>query len=104
MNDLPEGFKMTELGALPEEWDVVMLGDVTEFSRKPRSLNINKCKKIPFIPMEYIPDEKIYISKYDLKHQGEIKETFYYLLEWVRKTTEDTEKTATLCALRVLCG
>nr|QNO46158.1 hypothetical protein LJAJCFKK_00009 [Methanosarcinales archaeon ANME-2c ERB4] len=67
MNSLPDGFKMTELGALPEGWDVVMLGAVTEFSRKPRSLNINKCKKIPFIPMEYIPDEKIYISKYDLK-------------------------------------
>ncbi len=31
----------------------------------------------------------------------------YYLREWFRKTTEkteDTEKTATLCALRVLCG
>lgn len=79
MNDLPDGFKMTELGALPEEWGVVMLGTVTEFSRKPRSLNINKCKKIPFIPMAYIPDEKIYISKYDLKNQNEIKSgTFFY--------------------------
>ena len=79
MNDLPDGFKMTKLGALPEEWDVVMLGNATEFSRKPRSLNINKYKKIPFIPMEYIPDEKIYISKYDLKNQSEIKSgTFFY--------------------------
>jgi len=29
--DLPEGFKMTELGPLPEEWEVVRLGDVADF-------------------------------------------------------------------------
>lgn len=27
-NDVPEGFKMTELGPLPEKWDVTSLGDV----------------------------------------------------------------------------
>ena len=26
--DLPEGFKMTELGPLPEDWKVVKLGEV----------------------------------------------------------------------------
>lgn len=30
---LPNGFKMTELGPLPEEWEVVRLGDVAEFMR-----------------------------------------------------------------------
>ena len=29
-NVIPNGFKMTELGALPEEWDVVRLGDVAK--------------------------------------------------------------------------
>ncbi len=28
--DLPKGFKMTELGPLPEEWEVVQLGDIFE--------------------------------------------------------------------------
>ncbi|MDN5364440.1 MAG: type restriction enzyme subunit [Eubacteriales bacterium] len=28
--DLPAGFKMTELGPLPEEWEVVQLGDIFE--------------------------------------------------------------------------
>jgi len=28
--DLPEGYKMTELGPLPEEWRVVRLGDLRE--------------------------------------------------------------------------
>ena len=42
------------------------------------------------------------------KKNHEISETFYYFLEvGLRKTTErteDTEKKATLCALRVLRG
>ena len=29
-SDLPEGFKMTELGPLPEEWEVVGLGEVVQ--------------------------------------------------------------------------
>ena len=32
-SDLPEGFKMTELGPLPEEWEVVRLGEVAQFER-----------------------------------------------------------------------
>lgn len=31
VSDLPEGFKMTELGPLPEEWEVVRLGEVAKF-------------------------------------------------------------------------
>lgn len=32
LNQIPEGFKMTELGPLPEDWGVVRLGDVAEIS------------------------------------------------------------------------
>ena len=28
---LPQGYKMTELGPLPEEWEVVRLGEVAEY-------------------------------------------------------------------------
>lgn len=76
---MKQKFKQTELGELLEDWEVVRLGDVTEFSRKPRSLNISKHKKIPFIPMECIPDERSYISKYELKNQDGIKSgTFFF--------------------------
>jgi type I restriction enzyme S subunit len=30
MSEIPEGFKMTELGTLPEEWEVVRLWDVAD--------------------------------------------------------------------------
>lgn len=35
-NELPEGFKMTELGPLPEEWEVKRLGDVACFETGKR--------------------------------------------------------------------
>ncbi|GAW92771.1 restriction endonuclease subunit S [Calderihabitans maritimus] len=71
--------KETEIGTIPEHWEVVRLGKVFEFSRKPRSLDINKCHQIPFISMEYIPDEEVYLSKYDLKVREEIKSgTFFF--------------------------
>lgn len=47
---------MTEIGSLPEEWKIVRLGDVFEFSRKPRSLEISEDERIPFIPMDHISD------------------------------------------------
>ena len=31
--DLPEGYRMTDLGPLPEEWQVVRLGDVTKMKQ-----------------------------------------------------------------------
>jgi len=32
-NTPPQGYKMTELGALPEEWEVVRLGEVVEMKQ-----------------------------------------------------------------------
>jgi type I restriction enzyme S subunit len=76
--EIPNGFKMTELGPLPDEWEVVRLGDVFDFSKKPRSLNIEHNDLIPFIPMEYIPDDGIYSGKYDLKRPEEIKSGSFF--------------------------
>jgi len=36
VTDLPEGFKMTELGPLPEEWEVIRLGDGARFETGKR--------------------------------------------------------------------
>ena len=33
---MPQGYKMTELGPLPEEWDVVRLGEIIEIYDKNR--------------------------------------------------------------------
>ncbi|MEM3333727.1 MAG: restriction endonuclease subunit S [Thermoplasmata archaeon] len=55
-NDLPEGFKMTELGPLPKEWDVVRLGDVvnTKKGKKPEKLEEEwKENYLPYLTADY---------------------------------------------------
>jgi len=71
--------KETEIGMIPEDWEVVKLIDAFEFSRKPRDLSISKDDLIPFIPMEYIPDEKIFVNKYDSKKIEEIGSGTFFL-------------------------
>jgi len=70
--ELPEGFKMTELGPLPKEWEVVRVGDVFEFSRKPRNLQVSKDDLIPFIPMESISEESQSIKSWQQRKYSEI--------------------------------
>jgi type I restriction enzyme S subunit len=71
--------KETAIGTIPEDWEVVKLIDAFEFSRKPRDLSISKDDLIPFIPMEYIPDEKIFVNKYDSKKIEEIGSGTFFL-------------------------
>ncbi|MBF0506239.1 MAG: restriction endonuclease subunit S [Nitrospirae bacterium] len=67
-----EGFKMTEIGLLPEDWDTVKVGTVFEFSKKPRSLEIKNTEIIPFIPMEFISDDNKAIRGWQTKRFSEI--------------------------------
>jgi len=64
--------KETEIGLIPEEWEVVRLGDVFEFSRKPRSLSMDKNQKLPFIPMELISEDKKRVDGWQIKVFSEV--------------------------------
>lgn len=70
-------FKETEIGQIPKSWDVARLGDLVDFSKKPRDLNLNLFEKIPFITMEMIPIEKTYINDYLLKEPYKISSGVY---------------------------
>ena len=65
-------FKDTKLGPLPKEWEVVRLGDVFEFSKKPRNLKINNDDLVLFIPMELISEETQSIKSWEQKKYSEI--------------------------------
>jgi len=64
--------KETEIGKVPEEWEVVKLGEVFEFSKKPKNLKINDNDLIPFIPMEMISDTNQSIKYWEEKSYSEI--------------------------------
>ena len=68
--DVP--LKETEIGKVPEEWEVVKLGEVFEFSKKPKNLKINDNDLIPFIPMEMISDTNQSIKYWEEKSYSEI--------------------------------
>lgn len=56
INDIPEGFKMTELGPLPEEWEVVRMADIvtTVKGRKPANLTqVSEKDYSPYLTAEY---------------------------------------------------
>ena len=64
--------KETEIGPVPEDWEVVRLGDTFEFSKKPRNLKIKNDDFVPFIPMEMISETNKSIKSWEEKRYSEI--------------------------------
>jgi type I restriction enzyme S subunit len=63
--DLPTGFKMTELGPLPEEWEVVRLREVAEYMKAGGTPKTSEASfwsgKIPFVKVEDVAKPGIYL-------------------------------------------
>lgn len=57
--------KQTEIGPVPESWEVTKIGKMYDFTSKPRGLNIEL--PVPFIPMDFVPLNEVYIEKYELR-------------------------------------
>lgn len=57
--------KETEIGLVPESWEVVQIKDVYRFTSKPKGLKDSF--PVPFIPMEIVPLNEIYIKTYELR-------------------------------------
>ncbi len=74
----PNGFKQTEIGPIPEEWDVVRIVDTYKFTTKPRGLRFDDFKAIPFVPMDLVPQGKMYFTDHILKRPDEISSGTYF--------------------------
>jgi type I restriction enzyme S subunit len=74
--ELPEGFKMTELGPLPEEWEVVRLGEVFEIQQgkalSPRARAGER--KRPFLRTANVLWGRVDVSTLDEMHFDEEEE------------------------------
>ena len=75
--DLPEGYKETELGPLPEDWGISRLGEVVALSRKPRGLRFEDYDEVPFIPMELVPSDGKMRTRYATKPGATISSGVY---------------------------
>lgn len=69
--ELPEGFKMTELGLLPDDWQVVRLGTVSTIGNSKADPSLRKF--IPFIPMSLVPEDSPYITRWELRMPEDIR-------------------------------
>lgn len=77
-NTLPEGYRLTELGPLPEEWQVVRLGKVALFETGKREKGGAKSKgDIISIGCEHITDD----GRLNLSQPKYISRTFYNQLK-----------------------
>jgi type I restriction enzyme R subunit len=85
------GFKETELGPLPEEWEVVRLGEVVEKMKAGGTPRRSEKRfwggSIPFIMIEDLTKSNLYISQY-YNDPEEIK-SYYLSKEEERKVRED---------------
>jgi type I restriction enzyme S subunit len=69
--------KKTEIGEIPEDWEVVRLGEVCEIlsgGNAPQELKYFENGKYPFVRVQHLDGEKPYIEKWDLVNEEAIKE------------------------------
>ncbi len=70
--------KQTEIGEIPESWEIVGLEKVAVFTKKPRDLRYSDYNEVPFVPMELIPIAKLFSQEFILKTNDELKSGTYF--------------------------
>lgn len=74
--EVPEGFKMTELGPLPEEWKVVSLSDVC--SLRKESVEPENAKDVIYVGLEHIIPENLKINSWGKPSNVKSTKNFFY--------------------------
>ncbi|MDO9228618.1 MAG: restriction endonuclease subunit S [Syntrophales bacterium] len=67
----------TIFGRLPEDWDVVPIGKMYDFTKKPKEILYSNYDHLPFIAMDLIPIDILYLDKFKLKKSVEISSGTY---------------------------
>src|SRR3989338_7230977 len=63
------GFKQTEIGSIPEDWETAKINEAYSFTKKPPRIDLSKYKRIPFIPMEFVPDDGKDLNRYKFREK-----------------------------------
>jgi len=71
-------FKQTDIGLIPDDWEVRKVQDAFTFTKKPRILEIDNDFVLPFIPMEMILENKVYVEDFKLKKFGSFSSGTYF--------------------------
>ena len=70
--------KQIEIGKMPKNWKVDFMNKFYFFSKKPRDLNFRDFKKISFVPMNLIPNNKVILDDFIEKNPKTISSGVYF--------------------------
>jgi len=70
-------FKETPLGPLPEEWEVVKLGEVANCRGNARKKIAPTTSFIPFVPMSLLPDDALYVTQWEMRKPSYVRSGVY---------------------------
>lgn len=70
--------KETEIGMVPEHWDIKQFGDAVAYRRKPKQINIDSQNHIPFIPMALLPEQAVFSDKFEIRNKQNVKSGVYF--------------------------
>ena len=73
-----EKTKETEIGRIPESWDIVPMARAYDFTKKPKHINYSNFDSVAFIPMDLIPNDNPHLGKFINKKSSEISSGTYF--------------------------
>ena len=73
-----EPLKQTDLGEIPQSWDLARIGDRFIFTVKPRGKRLESHGAIPFVRMEQIPSGRLFFSDFSLREPEGVTTGTYF--------------------------
>jgi type I restriction enzyme S subunit len=78
VSEVEPGFKMTDIGPLPEEWEVATVGDVAPISKRPRDLKWPTEGDIPFVPMALVPNDGFSAERFEPRSRAQVRSGVFF--------------------------
>jgi type I restriction enzyme S subunit len=72
------GESLLNLDSFPPSWEVSSIGSEVEFTRKPRGLELGKQATVPFIPMDLLPDDRLFTETFEPRPSAEISSGVFF--------------------------
>lgn len=74
-SQVPEGYKKTEFGVIPKEWNIGTLDNIAEINPKTDTSSFEENTKVTFLPMQNV-GENGKILKYETRNYNEVKKGY----------------------------
>jgi len=70
--------KKTEIGLIPEGWEVASIGQAFSVTKKPKNIKYSDYSHIPFVPMDFIDFGGVRLSKFEMRPPDKISSGTYF--------------------------